>query len=214
MPYPTLLLALLQPEFIADVERLADIVRDVIREQEEQLIGIVIGLVRGEVTPVAMMEFEVALATTLRELGRRLTEESVNRIEPEDAAQLPEWLTINGDSHTPNSTKTPHKHTLAFFGEITLWRFGWRTPDHTGETVFPLEEALGLIRGCTPALAERAAWLAGNASNVCVRYGKNSRSDWTLCVGNNRPVELPLSSLRRRRRADAVVRFWPWGAME
>jgi hypothetical protein len=142
MPYPTLLLALLPPEFIADVERLAEVVREVMREQEGQLIGLVIGLVRGEVTPVTMMEFEVAQAATLRELGRRLTEESVNRIEPDDAAQLPDSLSVNGDSHTPGSGKTPHKHVLCFFGEFTLWRFGWRTPDHTGATVFPLEEAL------------------------------------------------------------------------
>lgn len=211
MPYPTLLLALLQPEFVADVEQLADVVRDVIREQEEQLIGIVIGLVRREVTPVAMMEFEVALATTLRELGRRLTEESVNRIELDDAAQLPDSLRINGDSHTPNSAKTPHKHVLSFFGEITLWRFGWRTPDHTGPTVFPLEDALGLIRGCTPALAERAAWLSGNAGATQRLVIERLRKDNNVSIGVERLRALwkelseRLEPLRREQQARRIA---------
>ena len=211
MSYSTLLVALLQPEFVADVEQLANDIRDVIHEQEDELIRTVIGLVLGEVTPVAMMEVEVSLAAILRECGRRLVEEAVNRIEPDDAAQLPDALTINGDTHTPNATKTPHSDVCCYFGKITLFRFGWRTPDHTGPTTFPLEESLGLIRGCTPALAERAAWLAGNAGATQRLVIERLKKDHNVSIGHARLRALwkelseRLEPFRRQQQARRIV---------
>ena len=211
MSYPTLLLALLQPEIVANVQQLANDIQDTIREHEVELIRVAVGFVMGEVSPVAMMEFEAAVAAALRETGRRLVEDSVNRMEPDDAAQLPGELTIHGDSHTPHATKTPHNDALCFFGKFTLDRFGWRRPDHTGPTVFPLEESLGLIRGCTPALAERAAWLAGNAGATQQLVIERLRKDNNVSIGHARLRALwkelseQLEPLRREQQARRVV---------
>ena len=135
MSYPTLLLALLQPEIVANVQQLANDIQETIREHEDELIRVAVGFVMGEATPVAMMEFEAAVAAALREIGRRLVEESVNRMEPDDAALLPGELTIHGDSHTPAATKTPHNDALCFFGKFTLFEPGYDR--RTGRTRLP-----------------------------------------------------------------------------
>jgi hypothetical protein len=211
MSYATLLVTLLQPEFIAECRRLSGVAEDVLDQHKDELVKLFLTFVTGEVTPVALMEFETSLAALLREVGRRLTEEAVNRIEPESAAELPELLRIGGDSHTPNAEKTPRSDLLTFFGKITLWRFGWMTPDHTSPTVFPLEEALGLIRGCTPALAERAAWLAGNAGATQRLVIERLRKDHHVHIGTERLRALwselseRLEPLRREQQARRIA---------
>ena len=48
MSYPTLLLALLQPEIVANVQQLANDIQDTIREHEDELIRVAVGFVMGK----------------------------------------------------------------------------------------------------------------------------------------------------------------------
>ena len=74
MSYPTLLLALLQPEVVANFQQLANDIQDTIREHEDELIRVAVGFVMGEVSPVAMMECEelIWLKPDAPPLGSRL----------------------------------------------------------------------------------------------------------------------------------------------
>lgn len=211
MSYRMLLLVVMSPELVEEIHALAQRVRDVIREHEERLVQAALEMATGEVTPVAMMQFEATLARELREVGRCVVELVGNALEPETPGALPPSLTIAGDNHVPAPRKTPRRHVLTFFGEITLYRFGWRTPDHQNPSVFPLEEALGLVRGCTPALAERAAWLAGQAGATQRLIIERLKRDHNVSIGTGRLRALwdelsgRLEPLRRQHQARRIA---------
>jgi hypothetical protein len=65
--------------------------------------------------------------------------------------------------YTRLNQKTP-QNVWTLFGQIRLWRVGYRPTDKSGEKViFPLAMALGLVHGASSALAERAAHLLGDS---------------------------------------------------
>lgn len=163
MSYGMMLVALLPESLLREAHSMAGDVRRVLRESEDELVALVVGFQSTELTPQSTMQFETALQHVVRETARRVCELVYNRLEPDSPADLPETLTVSGDTHAPAKEKTPHADVLTLFGRITLHRFVWRQPDHRSSAVCPLEEALGLIRGCTPALAERVAWLGAQA---------------------------------------------------
>jgi hypothetical protein len=108
-------------------------------------------------SPASAFDFETRIAQAFRELARRVVEHVYNRLEG-GAATLPQQIRVEGEDYRRLNEKTPQRHVATLLGTITLWRHGYR-PSHRGSaeaTVFPLEEALGLVGGATPALAEAA----------------------------------------------------------
>jgi hypothetical protein len=114
------------------------------------------------VSPEAAFEFEQALQAKTRELNRCAMEWTFNRVEP-PAKDLPKHVEFEGGLSTRLNGKTPQ--TIATtFGNIRLWRVGYRPTDKTGgPTIFPLAQQLGLVAGATAALAERAAYYQAEA---------------------------------------------------
>ena len=51
----------------------------------------------GEISPTTMHQFEVELQDLLRELGRRIVQWTVNRLEPEERLEMPGQFLWNGD---------------------------------------------------------------------------------------------------------------------
>jgi hypothetical protein len=123
---------------------------------EEHAFPLVAKLLLNPITPEAMLDFEQALEAKLRELGREILEWTVNACEPEEAETAPHDVHSGAAGYRRLRDKTPAK-VSTIFGQITLWRRGYRSWDrHDGEPViFPLELQLGLLEGATPALADR-----------------------------------------------------------
>ncbi len=114
------------------------------------------------VSPTRTHEFERQVQETLRELGREVVQHTYNHLEPADVEDLTKHVQFEGCSHTRLNAKTP-QHAWTLFGQIRLWRVGYRPTDKSGDpTLFPLAMALGLVEGASPALAERAAHLLGS----------------------------------------------------
>lgn len=114
-------------------------------------------------SPHRCLVFERQLHDQLREIGRQATQWAYNHLEPQDVAELPKHARFDGGLYTRLGRKTP-QNAWTLFGQIRLWRTGYRPTDKGGEpTLFPLALALGLTHGASPALADRAAHLLASA---------------------------------------------------
>jgi hypothetical protein len=131
--------------------------------------------------------FENQLQQQLRELGRIIAQWVYNTVEsPVD--QLPKHLRFQNNCYTRLNRKTP-QNVWTLFGQIKLWRVGYRPTDKIPEpTIFPLPMTLGLIRGASPALAERAGLFLAEAGMTQERTLECLRRDHT--VGWPDPAEL------------------------
>jgi hypothetical protein len=108
-------------------------------------------------SPHAALQFEQQLQRETRELARQLTQWTYNHLEPHDPRTLPHHVRFEASLYTRLNRKTP-QDVATLFGSVRLWRTGYRPTDKSRDpVVFPLAQALGLLRGATPALAERVA---------------------------------------------------------
>ena len=154
----------------------------------DRLFDCVRRFVSEPVTPPSMAEFEKALEAQLREMGRQIVEAVLNHIESTAEDGLPPFVDFDSSSYRRLKHPTANRHVAALFGTITLWRHGYRPRerDSVEATIFPLEQALGLLEGATPALAERVGVLLAEAGatqrRVLCRKPKRWRRSSIACV--------------------------------
>jgi hypothetical protein len=136
---------------LTDVE---DELRHVMEPMLTQIVKIAIGFLCKEVSPTETFKFEEELDKMLRELGRVVVDWTYNHVEPDDPKALPHDVHFEGSNYRRINRKTANRHVSTRFGKIVLWRSGYRDWQRdAGEPVlFPLERALGLTGGATPAL--------------------------------------------------------------
>ena len=104
-----------------------------------------------EPSPNAMFEIENAFASHVREFARILLQWVVSNLEP-PLEKMPGAVKFNEDSHRRLDSKTPNHRVLTSFGNISFERARYRK-GRRGKTIFPLEIALGIENGFTPAAA-------------------------------------------------------------
>lgn len=166
MNYSTYIFTILTPLLLGDSkaqsegEPLAKALADIL-EEVGQSVNERIAEFRSEaVAPERAFEFEHQLQDLLREAGRKITGVVYNRLESA-AASSAGHVWFEAGLYTRLNKKTP-QNAWTLFGQIRLWRVGYRPTDKSGDRcIFPLAQALGLIEGASPALAERAAALMG-----------------------------------------------------
>jgi hypothetical protein len=128
-----------------------------LRQGLHDLVRLVEAFLDQPVTPMALFQLEHALAGRLQRLGRTLLEGALNQLEPQEP---PAQLRRDGECYRLRP-KSPRRRLDSFFGPVRLWRYRYEALTPGEPSRFPLEERLGLeARRATPALAERAAWLA------------------------------------------------------
>lgn len=158
MAYGIVFCLLLQGDVVQAIAQL----RELQERRAEALWPLVARWMQGEITPRAMFQFEQELQAVLRETGRQVMESVLNTLE---ASAHPEWPTHvvqDGETYRRRTDPTPHEVSTVF-GPVTLQRLAYRSDTPGEPAVFPLEETLGLRHGCTPALAERVGFQAGQA---------------------------------------------------
>jgi hypothetical protein len=104
----------------------------------------------ADVSPCSTLNLEESLFSHLLALGRDLIEQLLNSLEPEPEAQ-PAVVKHRQKNHRRIEEATP-RNVVTRFGKITLVRSRYRR-GRSGKTIFPLEIALGLQQGFTPAAA-------------------------------------------------------------
>lgn len=144
-----------------DVQRILEEARSVAESQWEEVNQLVQTLLLQPVTPEATWQFENAVEDRLRELGRSILETVYNRLEADDAGEMPKQVGYDRHEYSRKNEKTNNRNGIGtVFGKISLVRFSYEplgeARDDKQQSVSPLELSLGIVAGnATPALAER-----------------------------------------------------------
>jgi hypothetical protein len=124
------------------------------------------GFRRGDISPTTMFQFETELQRLLRELGRRIVQWTVNRLEPEQRYEMPHQFLWDGEYYRRRD-KSPLRNLSCLFGPLALRRFCYQPLELCGRCLFPLEIQLGIVAGvATPALSD---WVARGAADLTQR---------------------------------------------
>jgi hypothetical protein len=191
-----------------DVLEVVAKVRRVWQQREEEVLRLVAEQLAMEISPSGFYGFEQQLQAVLRDAGREVLEVVVNALEPAEHPHWPSRVEQAGGVFRRRAQQTPHCNVATVFGLITLMRLGYRSCDEGEPSVFPLEQVLGLVQGCTPALAERVGFHAGQAGATQRTVLTLLRRDHgvTLGVGRLRKLLEALSQATEPLRRAAQAR--------
>lgn len=122
---------------------------------------------------------------------------------------------VGGAIYRRLNVPTANRHIATLFGKITLTRRGYRDVDRNSEeaTIIPLEMALGLVEGATPALAcEAARALAETGATqqaVLARLRREHGVEWGVkkLRALSEQVSSAMTPLRREQQAARVVEW-------
>ena len=119
------------------------------------------------VSPVETLRWEERLELALREFARSWLEWTLNTLEPQAVEALPQRIEYREQTYRRLAKKTRRRNILTRFGNITLLRATYRRGSR-GKVIAPLEVALGVERGATPAaqdLVGRQVAVAGSSQS-------------------------------------------------
>lgn len=151
---------------------------DILQACVAEILRLVQEFQEKPISPAGTREFEHRLQEHLRDLGRQTTQWTYNHLEPSDVQDLSKHVDFEGTLYTRLNQKTPQQ-AWTLFGQIRLWRIGYRPTDKdSGEvTLFPVARGLGLVLGASPALAERASQLLADTGMTQSRTLARLRQD-------------------------------------
>jgi hypothetical protein len=155
------------------------------------------------------------LQELVRELARRTVDVTYNAMEPDDPKEAPHYVDHEGTTFRRVNTPTANPNVATLFGKVVLTRRGYRPVERdSGEaTIFPLELALGLVEGATPALAcvaARALAEAGTSQQtVLERLRREHGVAWGVkkLRALSQQVAAAMSPLQRDHQARRVVEW-------
>ena len=103
------------------------------------------------------MDFERELSHLLREVGRRIMEWVLNKLEPQADVDAPSRIAFEGRLYRRRRRAPGTVATL--FGLVTLRRRLYEPLRGRGRSIHPVELCLGIEAGlATPALSERVGY--------------------------------------------------------
>lgn len=166
-------------------------------------------------SPDATLAFEQGLTALTRELGRTTVEATYNALEPPEPEQAPHHVRDESNLYRRLNAATPNPQVATLFGKIRLVRRGYRDVNRAcpEPTIFPLEIALGLVEGATPALACEAARAMAETGatqqTVLARMRRQHGVEWGVKKLRNltEKVSAAMTPLRREHQAQRVVEW-------
>lgn len=166
-----------------EAQRLVDGVLDRARQP---LIDAVVFFFEQQISPLALMAFEIALLGLVRELGRQLLEGVLNACKPSRPDEIPKDVWFECGGYRRRNKKTPNRHLASRFGDIVLHRYGYRSWQAGDGSIFPLEMLLGLNHSATPALVDWIGRQIATAGSNQAAVIKLLRSDCGVTMGVKR----------------------------
>lgn len=134
-------------------EQLArQLVHDAFNRIAPEIVDAVQLFIAQPLSPRSFYAFELALVALLRSFGAMLLQATIESLEPQDHGQLPRDLYHQCGGYRRRNQKTRNQNIASLFGNIVLWRRGYRSWQSGEEAIFPLERMLGLTESVTPAL--------------------------------------------------------------
>ncbi len=132
------------------------IVHRAFEQVEPKIVQAVELFLASPISPKSFCAVELALLVLMRTLGRMILQATIQALEPDDPQLLPPDLYLHCGGYRQRNEKTRIQSIATRFGNITLWRRGYRPWGGDGKTIFPLEMMLGLTERVSPALLDTA----------------------------------------------------------
>lgn len=136
---------------VLEAQRLVDAV---LAGARQPLVDAVTLFLEKPISPLTLMAFEIALLGIVQELGRQLLELVLNALEPNGPNKLPKHLSFECGGYRRRNEKTANRSVASRFGDIVLYRYGYRNWQAGDGSIFPLEMLLGLNHSATPGLVD------------------------------------------------------------
>jgi len=136
---------------VQEAQRLVDAV---LVRARQPLIDAVIFFIEKPICPLTLMAFEIALLGLVQEMGRQLLEGVLNACEPGGPDELPKDVWFECGGYRRRNQKTANRSVASRFGDIVLYRYGYRSWQAGDGSIFPLEMLLGLNHSATPTLVD------------------------------------------------------------
>lgn len=209
MLYSTHLLLTLATLPIAETR---DAVTVILERQIDLLTADLLAFLAQPCSPIRTFDYERGLEARLLETGRQLLESVYNRLEGNDPHALPSHMREGGEDYRILRKKTPH-NVDTLFGSIRLLRHLYRpvARDSAEGSVVPLERALGVVEGTTPALAEVVTRAAAETGATQRRVQDQLRDRHGVTIGTKRlralidRVSKPMAEARQKFQAARIV---------
>jgi hypothetical protein len=144
------------------LDDIRDEVGEILEKVKDRIVALVERFTETDVNPQTTFDFEETLASEVRELGRNVEQWVFNTIEPATLSKMPGTIKHRNRSYRRLADKSPNPHVVTAFGRICLTRARYRQ-GRAGQIAFPLEIALGIDQGFTPA----AANMVGRQFAIC-----------------------------------------------
>lgn len=120
----------------------------------EPLVAAIVSFITNPINPTNFYHFEILLLNITREFARIVLQAVVQSLEPDDPRSLPHDVFFECGGYRRRGDRTRNANIATRFGNIVLWRHGYRSWQRGEETIFPLELLLGLTENVTPALLD------------------------------------------------------------
>ncbi len=188
-----------------------EIVEQVFDAIRPRLVEAVQGFLRQPLSPSDLHRFELALLLLVREIGHQLLQAVVQSLEPSDATSLPKNLYYQCGRYRRRAKQTPNRSIATRFGNILLWRTGYRSWQRGEETIFPLELMLGLVEKVSPAMLDwigqeiAAAGMSQQATLAVIRRGSGVAMGVKRLRACTESLAATMEPFRQSYQADAIV---------
>ena len=178
---------------------------------ESQCVASVQAFLAQPISPTAIFQFELALMLLVREIGRLILQAAVQSLQPEDTSTLPKNVHYLCGGYRRRAKPTANRSIATRFGNITLWRIGYRSWQRGEETIFPLEMMLGFVENVSPAMLDwigktiAAAGMSQKATLDAIKQGAG------VCMGVKRlracteALASAMESLRQTHQVNALL---------
>lgn len=163
------------------------------------------------VSPTALYQFELALMMVVREIGRLVLQAAFQALEPSDQHAMPKDLHFQCGGYRRRSDRKPNRSIATRFGNITLWRTGYRSWQRGEETIFPLEMMLGLIENVSPAMLDwigqtiAAAGMSQQATLTAIKQSSGVSMGVKRLRGCSEALAAAMEPIRQTHQVDALL---------
>lgn len=119
-----------------------------------QIVAVIAAFMTAPIRATSFFHFEITLLGIVREFGRLVLQAVVQSLEPEDPQLLSRDVYYQCGGYRRRGDQTRNANIGTRFGNIVLWRRGYRSWQRGEETIFPVELLLGLTENLSPALLD------------------------------------------------------------
>lgn len=176
-----------------------------------ELIRVVLTFISSQICASSFFSFEAGLRLQSRNFTREILQAVIQSLEPSDPQMLPRDIFYQCGGYRRRGDRTRNAFISTIFGNITLYRIGFRSWQRGEETIFPLELMLGLTHNVSPALLDLCGRSLGSGGMSQSATLERIREECGVTMGVGRlrdalaSLAEDLKPLREEHQVNAIV---------